>query len=193
LDTGNAFTLSLSADGERLTGAYTDGTIGLWHLSGGPDAVIVGEKSRESALIMFGPKAPFLASRVPSSMAGALEVVRLPGAAIDVFNTPMSRDSGHSKLMNIRPVSVYDGFDGRRVFSIREAGYVVFSPDGERVISGSNDGTITIRDTFTGQTLMTLRDLKRVVTSIALTPNGHLLAAASEDGMVSIWDGTPVQ
>jgi eukaryotic-like serine/threonine-protein kinase len=62
---------------------------------------------------------------------------------------------------------------------------VAFSPDGQRVASGSFDGTARIWDSATGKELLTL-DAGQVQ-SLAFSPDGQRLATGSGTG-IRIWD-----
>ena len=68
---------------------------------------------------------------------------------------------------------------------------VVFSPDGKRLASASEDQTVKVWDTTSGQELLTLRGHTGGVTSVAFSPDGNRLASASTDGTVKVWDVTP--
>lgn len=65
---------------------------------------------------------------------------------------------------------------------------VAFSPDGLVLGSGSDDCTIKLWDTATGQEMHELAGHKKSVTAIAFSPDGVLLASASEDHTLRLWN-----
>jgi WD40 repeat protein len=65
---------------------------------------------------------------------------------------------------------------------------VAFSPDGQRIVSGSNDDTLKVWDAATGQETFTLKGHKHWVTSVAFSPDGQRIVSASTDSTLKIWD-----
>src|SRR5205085_475627 len=68
---------------------------------------------------------------------------------------------------------------------------VAFSPDGTRLVTGSEDSTVKLFEVATGLEALTLRGLTGQVRWVGFSPDGTLIAAGSSDDMVKIWDGRP--
>ncbi|THU79671.1 hypothetical protein K435DRAFT_810519 [Dendrothele bispora CBS 962.96] len=65
---------------------------------------------------------------------------------------------------------------------------VAFSPDGSQLASGSEDHTVQIWNTATGQEEAKLGGHTAKVWSVAFSPDGNRLASGSEDHTVRIWN-----
>src|SRR5262245_25913009 len=65
---------------------------------------------------------------------------------------------------------------------------LALSPDGRFLVSGSEDLTLKIWDTATGNVLRTLSGHEKPVLAAAISPDGKLIASGSADQTVRVWD-----
>ena len=65
---------------------------------------------------------------------------------------------------------------------------VTFSPDGTRIMSGSNDKTLRLWDAVSGAHLNTLNGHSDAVISVAFSPDGTRIVSGSYDKTLRLWD-----
>ena len=67
---------------------------------------------------------------------------------------------------------------------------ISWSPDGTRIASAGNDGSVQVWDAHAGDTLFTCQGHTGRIRSVAWSPGGRFIASASEDRTVQIWNAT---
>jgi WD40 repeat protein len=65
---------------------------------------------------------------------------------------------------------------------------IALSPDGQTLVSGSDDLTVKLWDIATGKVRTTLRGHNGRIEFVALTPDGGTIVSADCDGAVKLWD-----
>ena len=70
---------------------------------------------------------------------------------------------------------------------------VAFSPNGMTVATGSNDTTVQLWDTLTGQRLSVLKGHKGSVNAVAFSPDGTTIATVSNDKTARRWEAATGQ
>jgi WD40 repeat protein len=101
--------------------------------------------------------------------------------AIDRAPTPEAEAALRSSLSQSHLRAVLRGHT-------KTAWTVVFSRDGRRVLTSSDDGTARIWDPRTGETLRVLKGHKHELTSAEFSPDGQRVVTASWDKTARIWD-----
>ena len=106
-----------------------------------------------------------------------------------------------------RPTGTFVGSTDTLVGHTDTVYSVAFSPDGKTLASGSEDNTIILWDTTTGEHIKTLARLTGpfvgptdtlaghtdTVYSVAFSPDGQTLASGSADNTIILWDATTGQ
>ncbi|MGZ3628821.1 MAG: protein kinase domain-containing protein [Ktedonobacteraceae bacterium] len=65
---------------------------------------------------------------------------------------------------------------------------IAWSPDGKRIASASQDGTVHVWNAATGQRFFRYHGHRGSVNAVAWSPNGSYIASASSDTTVQVWD-----
>jgi len=65
---------------------------------------------------------------------------------------------------------------------------VCFSPDGKRIVSGSNDHAVKVWDAATGKELLTLGHHSDGVESASFSPDGERVVSGGVDNVLKVWD-----
>jgi WD40 repeat protein len=157
--TGNVSSLSYSSDGKLLASVYgyPDYIVQLWQL--------------------------------PDLTKGAL----IPGkyfsrAAISPDGQTIATLAGKDDLTQIGAVQLWS-LSGESLHSldIHNATRIAYSPDGQILATGSDNGVVRLWDVQAGSLLATLPAQPAGVTGLTFSPNGEALAVCSTAGVVYIW------
>ena len=171
-----------SPDETRIVTAGQDGTARIYEISGKPfKTPFVGHKGPVYAAT-FSPDGNYVVTAgfdrriliwVPEEIR-ANQFQKLT----DKANPNSIRDA------RIIPEANYRALEGHSdaIRSIR------FSPDGTRLVSGSQDNTIRVWDFVTGNSVSTFRGHGRAVTAAMFLPDEKHLLSASHDRSVREWD-----
>jgi WD40 repeat protein len=119
------------------------------------------------------------------------------GTAAEVAVSPDGRYVALADWDLKRPeVAVWDRTTGQLVTTLRDynrfLGALTFSPDGRRLVTGGDDGTVRLWDPLTGEEVLTLRGHLGKVVRLAFTRDGRRLISVGEDHTARVWDARPM-
>jgi WD40 repeat protein len=180
--------LAFSRDGKLLASSSADGTIKLWDASAGSMIrTLADHRANEGGQIAFSPDGKALASA-----GGGEPTVRIWNLATGQLDRTLRDDASPA-------ANIARGPDGKTLAGVerpamaRHRKPVLFSPDGKILASGTEDGTIMLRDASTGSLVRILRDHHNLdpVTGLAFSPDGRIIASISfTSPAVSLWDAS---
>ncbi|HWH27821.1 MAG TPA: WD40 repeat domain-containing protein [Mycobacteriales bacterium] len=201
--------LAFSPDGARLLTATTDAVATVWDLARGrEDLRLVGHSGGPVADVAFLPDGRrVLTSGLDGttrmwdvSPSGARNWLTAPGVQQIYAGVTFSPDgSTFAAPAHPHGVTIWDSATGREVRTLngppQKLSTVAFSPDGTRLVAGSDvTRAPPVWDVMTGELLFTLDGGDAVVRAVTFSPDGTRIATAGAAGALRVWDaGTGAQ
>ncbi|MGD2078324.1 MAG: protein kinase, partial [Chloroflexota bacterium] len=210
--------VEFSPDGSRLATASVDGKVKVWDAVSGEELFTLAGHTGPVLGMDFSPDGSRLATGSFDGsvriwdLAPERELLTITGHTDMVNSIAFNHDGtqllsgsydGTARVWDVGDPSA--GTFGREMLAVGEADReegvrsVAFSPDGSRFLAGNAEGIIKVYDAATGQALITLRGHAPGqsgettfdgITGAAFSPDGSLIATASDDLTAKIWDAS---
>ncbi|MCB8944991.1 MAG: protein kinase [Ardenticatenaceae bacterium] len=155
--------LAFTADDALLATASADSTAKVWDLNSGEELFTLSGHKATVFRLAFSPDGRTLTTASTDGTARIWNAARYVGGELQNLALP-----------DVIPIGSFD-----------------LSPDEQTFALGGFTGATTIRDSATGDLLLTLQnEFNTLVGAVSFHPDGSRLATASQDGLVRIWDTT---
>jgi WD40 repeat protein/uncharacterized caspase-like protein len=185
----------VSADGQRIASASDDQTVKIWKPDGTlentipltdrvtdlgftQDGLAAGTADGQVTLIRDGKPRSFAVGNIINTLAFS------PDGTLMATASRTAEDSD-------RTIKIWDT-NGKLLRTLTGHGgwvnQVQFSPDGQTLVSGSEDKTIKLWNVRTGSLMRTLSGHEQRVTSVAFSPDGQTIASGGGDRTVRLWN-----
>jgi WD40 repeat protein/tRNA A-37 threonylcarbamoyl transferase component Bud32 len=159
---GDVTAVAWHPDGKSLASGGADATLRLWDAGRGTSLATLRGHTAGVTAVAFHPRDNRLASTAGEHLSGEL------------------------KLWDLATRKAHSGQAWHNLLAA-----VAFSPDGTVLVTAGRDGSVTAHDAATLKPVRTFEGpTQRTVpwSSVAISADGHWVAAGSPDGLVSVWD-----
>ena len=197
--TGSVFQAAFSPDGQRIVTASEDHTARVWSVASGQVlATLEGHRgSVEQAA--FSPDGQRIittsldtTARVWNAANGQL-LATLEGHADRVVQAVFSSDGHRILTASGGSARVWNATNGQLLATLEAhpvdiVEHAAFSPDGQRIVTASEDHAARVWNAANGQLLAKLVGHTDRVLQAAFSPDGQRIATASKDHTARVWN-----
>lgn len=189
--------ITLSPNGLYIASASSDKTICIWNIETGE--LLMRIKGHEDSVyaIAYSPEGKYLASassdetiRIWDSIAGR-EIKRIEANEEYIPSITFSPDGKYIAAASFMFVQIWDVEtceEHRRIDVDGLVKHIAYSPDGQCIVTASNNGVISLWNAKTGELVAKMKGHAKGINYVAFSPDGKYLVSASEDTTVRIWN-----
>ncbi|MFC1792772.1 protein kinase [Planctomycetota bacterium] len=190
--------LAISPDGKRIVSGSEDKTVRVWDVVSGRELMILRGHTSKVEAVAFSPDGKRIASgsddktiRIWDATDGR-ELMILRGHNNGIISIEFSPDGRFiaSGSRGDKGIKIWHTVTGkyRTLQGDDYSRCVAFSPDGQHIIFGGEDGVVRVLDIADGNELMTLRGHNGVICSVAFSCDGMRIVSCGYDNTIRIWD-----
>ena len=198
-DSGAAFSVAFSPDGQQLAAGNVNGLISVWNARTGEVVRTLQGHKGAVRRVAFSLDGKWIASasedktaKLWDAQTGVLQRTfeghtdLVSGIAFHPHSQQVLTTSKDKtmKLWDVSTGKLIRTYEGHSVL-VNQA---VFSRDGKHIASSSDDMTVRIWDTEKDQSLRTLTGHTGFVNEVAFSPDGQRVASASDDKTIKLWN-----
>jgi len=212
---GHVNVVAWSPDGKRIASGtgYPDDTVQVWKASDGSHICTYTEHSDQVMSVTWSPDGQRIASgsiddtvQIWNASDGS-HIFTYRGHASAVYTVAWSPDGqrivsgsgetiapsgvGIATLPDDITAQVWNASDGSHIFTYTghssDVYAVAWSPDGQRIASGSRDSTVQV---WKASHVFTYKGHTETVLSVAWSPDGKHIASSSFDKTVQVWNAS---
>jgi WD40 repeat protein/serine/threonine protein kinase len=208
---GAITSVALSPDGQRIVTGSEDRTAKVWDQPRGVELPTLKGHTESVRSVAFSPDGQRIVTgsfdmkaKVWEAASGRL-LLTLQGHTAGVRAVTFSPDgkqivtgngnwieNGYWKGTLEHTAKVWEVASGKVLLTLEGhsngLSSVAFSPDGQRIVTGSFDHTAKVWEAASGKELLTLNGHKDCVLAVAFSPDGRWIATGSREATAKVWE-----